>query len=359
MERGINHIKEEEIDLLELAKLIWAKRIFIIKITTVFALFGLIIALTTPVEYEAYCEMMPESQEDLKGNFGGLGGLAGLAGINLDFGSSASLSPELYPKIVKSIPFQVKLIHEPVYFQNIDSVVSSYYYLTERHGQSLLGYIAKYTLGLPGLIKGLFTTQQLGIGTNQFGLYYFSKEEWKIIENYKERINVEVDVQTGVIKVTTEMPDPYAAAILNKKLVSYLTEEVTRYKLEKVKLNLNFVEERHYEAMHRYQQTQKELALFVDQNKFMISSAAEIEKQRLQNDVNLAFDLFKGLATQLEQSRIKLKEETPVFTVLEPVQVPVDKSKPKRSVIVLFAAVLGGAVGMIWLFFRNKSSYIV
>ena len=61
----------------------------------------------------------------------------------------------------------------------------------------------------------------------------------------------------------------------------------------------------------------------------------------------MAFEVYKGLATQLEQAKIKVKEETPVFSVLEPVMVPIDKSKPKRKIILgvfIFIGILFGLI---------------
>ena len=108
-------IKDDEIDLLEVTKTVWAGRKLILKVTGIFLVIGLIIAFGSKVEYEASCKLMPESQEGVKPNLGGLGSLAGLAGINLDMGNSGALTPELYPQISQSVPFIMKIWNEPVH----------------------------------------------------------------------------------------------------------------------------------------------------------------------------------------------------------------------------------------------------
>jgi hypothetical protein len=40
-------------------------------------------------------------------------------------------------------------------------------------------------------------------------------------------------------------------------------------------------------------------------NRNVVTSLAQAESQRLQNEYNLAFEVYKGLATQLEQAKIK------------------------------------------------------
>ena len=291
---------------------------------------------------------MPESQEGVKGNLGGLGGLAGLAGIDLGLGATGSLTPELYPEIVKSVPFQLELIHTPVRFEKLDSLLSSYIYFTEIDGPSLFGFLAEYSIGLPGKIKKLFTSEEVAIPTDrEEDLIRLTKEDWKLVEKYRDRISVSVDSKTGIITVITEMPDPYAAASVTDLVVKRLTGEVTDYKIEKAKVNLEFIRERYAEAEKEYEAKQNQVARFTDRNKNITSSLVQTEYQRLQNEMNIAFEVYKGLATQLEQAKIKVKEETPVFTVLEPVKVPVDKSKPKKLLIIVTFGFLGVTSGMV------------
>ena len=51
---------EDEIDLLELAKTIWNKRMFILKIVGIGAFLGVIVALLSPKEYKSTSTLMPE-----------------------------------------------------------------------------------------------------------------------------------------------------------------------------------------------------------------------------------------------------------------------------------------------------------
>ena len=94
-------------------------------------------------------------------------------------------------------------------------------------------------------------------------------------------------------------------------------------------------------AKARYEYTQHQLALAVDSNKNINSSMVTNELDRLRNENDIAFSLYKGLATQVGQAEIKLNESIPVFTVLEPVRIPEDKSEPKRLFIVIGFCFMG------------------
>ena len=56
-------------------------------------------------------------------------------------------------------------------------------------------------------------------------------------------------------------------------------------------------------------------------------------------------NLYGELATQLEQAKINVKETTPILTVVNPVTVPYQKSKPKRSMIIVGFTFLGIVLG--------------
>ena len=143
---------EDEIDLIALAKTLWEGRKTILKTTLIFMAIGLFVAIFSEKEYTASTTIVPQSN-DGKSIGGNLGGLAAMAGINLgSMGGDSGISPALYPQIVNSIPFQKELLQTPLTIEGQEQSVSYTHYYTEVYSPSLLGYIKKFTIGLPGLI---------------------------------------------------------------------------------------------------------------------------------------------------------------------------------------------------------------
>lgn len=347
-------LKENELDLVAIINTIWSEKSFIIKVTGCFLLLGIFVAFTSKVEYEANCKLLPESQDAKTASLGGLGGLAGLAGFDLSgFGGSDVLSPDLYPELVYSVPFLDSLINTPIYFEGLDTSITSIYFFKEVDRPSLIELFGEYTLGLPGkLRKGLSDKNNHPI--SDYGLIRFSKEDWDIIEEYEDRLTVNVDSETGIINLSVEMPDPVAAAMLTKLLVEELTSVVVNYKLEKSRINLSFIQERFDEAKKDYETKQMQLAQFADRNRNISNSLVQIEYERIQNELNVAFEVYKGLATQLEQTKINIEEKTPVFTVLEPVRIPEEKSRPKRVLVLMSFLFLGFISSVIYILIKQK-----
>jgi len=51
--------------------------------------------------------------------------------------------------------------------------------------------------------------------------------------------------------------------------------------------------------------------------------------------------VYSELAKQLETQRLQVKQDTPLFTVLKPVTTPIQKSGPKRAMILVVYLFLG------------------
>ncbi len=108
-----NDDSEQEIDLLELAKKIWASRAFVLKFCLYGLIVGLVVAFSIPKEYTTTIKLAPEVASG-KAPGGNLGALASFAGLSSMGSTSEAVYPQLYPDIVASIPFSVSLFDIPV-----------------------------------------------------------------------------------------------------------------------------------------------------------------------------------------------------------------------------------------------------
>jgi uncharacterized protein involved in exopolysaccharide biosynthesis len=345
----------DEIDLIELIRHIWNGRWLIVKVTGVFIIIGLIIALTSPNQYKAEARLLPEVRDTQAGGASALlRQFSGMGGFNMPGMSGAdAIRPDLYPDVLKSTPFFVDLLGHTIKVRQENSVeeIDVLTYLTNSDGFSLTGIIKKYTIGLPGTIIGWFrSSENENQSSSESGILdninQLNQIEFDIIKDLRNRINAGIDQRSGVISISAEFPDPFIAAQIADFAVKYLIEYITLYRIEKAQKELLFVKERHEEKKSEFHQAQQVLAIFRDANMNIITASARTEEQRLQDQYNLAFNVYNGLAQQLEQARIKVQEETPVIQLLEPVQVPVEKSKPRRSLIMAISIFLGGIFGL-------------
>jgi uncharacterized protein involved in exopolysaccharide biosynthesis len=344
------------LDLSLLIKALWLNKILIFKSIIFFVGFGLIIGFGSTIEYNSSLKLIPSSNEGLKANMGGLSSLAGLAGISLNTTSDNFINPEIYPQITGSTPFLIEILNKEIYFEKLDTTVSTYNYYKNLYRPSLLSYIYKYTVRLPFTIKSLFTPEKesVQLKNDNLSIIRISREDNRLIEKFRENIITKFDNETGVLSISVFMPDRNAVAEMADLTQKLLQEYLIDYKSEKANENLKFIEARYNESRIRYERIQNELANYTDQNQNVRSAIVQIEQQNIKNEYDLAFDIYKNLANQLEQARIKVKEDSHVLTVIDPPKVPIEKSSPKRLMILIIFVFLGFVFGISRIVFNNQ-----
>jgi uncharacterized protein involved in exopolysaccharide biosynthesis len=70
---------------------------------------------------------------------------------------------------------------------------------------------------------------------------------------------------------------------------------------------------------------------------------------RLRNEYDIAFTIYRELATQREQAKIAVKENQTILTLVNPPVVPHEKSAPRRSIIIIGFLFLGVVVAVGWV----------
>jgi uncharacterized protein involved in exopolysaccharide biosynthesis len=345
-------IEEDEIDLLALAKTLWNGRKTVIKITFIFMILGFFIAIFSAKEYTATSTMVPQFGDSKKLG-GNLGGLAAMAGINLgSIGGDTGIPPTLYPQIVNSIPFQKELLQTPLTIKGLKKQITYEKYYQDVYSPGIIGTILKYTLGLPGvIIKAIKGKPDAEVSNGKAdNLLRISDDEKELIEQLSEQLSLDVNVKDGYVTLYANMPEPQAAAELALKAQELLQRYIIDFKIQKSQNQLQFIQERYDEKEKAFKAAQQQLARYSDYNRFMQTALAKTSIERLQSEYDIAFSVYGELAKQLETQKIQVKEDTPVFTVLKPVSVPMEKSKPKRPLILIIWTFLGGILGVASVF---------
>ena len=359
----MNNIEEQEIDLLELVTRLWSKRMFIIKITAVFMVLGVFVAIFSPKEYSASCTIVPQTKSKSAG--GSLSALASMAGISLgDIGGGETLSPLVYSNVMNNKNLLKELIYTPISFSEFDEPVTLLDYYTNPDYQkfSLMGTVKKYTIGLPGLILGAIIKKEEQPSQSPGGnsnLVTLTKQELACIKAIKAQTNILIEKKDGYISISSNMPEALAAAQVTERMVDLLQKYVTEFKIQKASAEYEFISQRYDEAWNEYSKKHEEYAKFKDANRSFSTAVAATREEHIRNEYNVAYSLFSELSKQKVQAEIRVKEDTPIFTIIEPVTVPLEKSKPKRSMILIAFTFLGGALacGLVFGFDFLKKNF--
>ncbi len=313
----------------------------------VFGLIGVVYAFSKTNEYTTIIRVMPELKSPTGGgNYGDLRSLAGLAGVNLDNASAPeTIRPDLYPDIVQSVPFTLYLLRQPI----ISSERKTPYLLQDflaGQGQSLLGGL----FGTEETPKPVPNAAPVTVNSRTLQL---TKLQDGLSRQLNQRVLASIDKKSGIMVISSTMPDPTVAALVAQHTLDHLTNYVTNYRTGKARQQVHFLSQQVSSARRRYQAAEYAVSAYRDRNRNLFLNTAKIDEQRLQADYLLAQTVYNDLSKQLEQARIKVQEEAPVFEVLEPARVPLSKSGPNRLALTVAFVIFGALLGISAFFIRR------
>lgn len=341
---------EEEKDIVSIDfgaffKIIWKEKVWIILIVLLSAGLGVIRALTLKEEFVSSGKILPEYQSKV-GGLGQLSGLASLAGFDVGGatgGGGDAIGPNLYPDVLNSTPFFLDLFKIKVKTKDNKEMTFGQFY---------------DTFILDNKIEEKDTKIKFPTSNQYIAVSYQTE---KNLQDLRERISAVIDKKTGLITVTVKLPDPVVATIITDYSMNFLADYITNYRTEKAKRDLNFLAERLDAAKGKYYTNQAKKAQYSDQYQLsmMKLQAADLQRERIESEYKISSTFYNTLLQKYEEAKLKLQQETPVIKVLEPPVVPNKRSEPKRPVIVLIAAFLGGIVGIVFGLIRKKNYKLV
>ena len=348
---SVSSPEEQEIDLLELAGKVWAERRLVLKWCGVAVVVALIVGFSIPKEYTTTVMLAPEVEGGSR-SLGGLSALAGMAGINVNAGeSSDALYPELYPDIVSSVGFTTELFPVSVEDEEGELKTTLYNYLKEEQRSPWWSAILSFPFKCIGWITSLFRDEEeenVGQGIDPFRL---TKDETDVVKMLNERISVSVDKKTSVITLSVTMQDPLISATMTDTVMQKLQNYITEYRTNKARHDLDFTQKLYDEAQKKYYVAQQAYADYVDMNQNISLRSVQTRQERLQNEMNLAYNLYNQTAQQLQLAKAKVQENTPVYTIVQAATVPLKASKPSKLMILVGFVFLAGVMSVGWVLF--------
>ena len=342
---------EDQIDIISLISKVWAGRKFIIKSAVIASIIGVLIAISTPNTYTASSMFTPNTSSSSSGGSSGLKGLASLAGINI--GSSMEgakeISPMLYGKILESYTFKKELLETPL--KNLEDATSLRdFFEKEASSSSFFGTVKEYTIGLPSKIIGLFKSEPKEASLQSLeGLNTLTEEEVGYFKTIDAMLTLNINDKEGYLEITATSKLPQLAAQLVKNGENILQNQIIAIKTKSSLELLAYLEEQYTIKNKLLIEAQDNLANFKDRNLNISRSSFSNSQTRLEAELQIATSVFQNVVTQLEQVKLQVAKDTPVFSFLKPVVVPTEKSAPKRSLIVIVWLFLGVVVSIGYL----------
>ena len=286
---------DDEIDLRELWNAIWKGKWLIIAITFVFAVAGVAFALKQVNQYKSEALLAPAQAESGVGGLSAkFGGLASLAGVNLG-GAGGGNKALLAQQVLQSREFIYQFI--------------------EKH-QILVPLMAakKWDLATDTLLldEEIYNQQTKQWLREVDPPKTAQPTNWEAYEEFKNRLAVTEDKDSGFITISFEFYSPTLA----KQWIDWLIADINNH--------IRALDTQEAQSAIEYLNGQIKQTSYADMQKIFFQLIEEQTKTIMLAEVRQEY----------------------VLKVIDPAIAPEEKSKPKRALICVLATMLGGMLGV-------------
>ena len=301
----------DEIDLIELLKKIYNSKKVVFYTTILFTMMGVAVAFISPVKYNSSTVFILQNIESSSSN---LSGVASLVGINLGLSSfGGDIPPSMYPQIIESIKFKRLLL---------DKVID------KKNNLTLKNFIAEqYSI-----------EKEKEQNISDLGMTLSEEAFFKVLT---EILNVSVNQKDGFISINCEMPNAEYSAKIAKFSRQILQSIIIENKIETARQNLIFSEGQLIEKKKEFDEIYSKLAFFSDSNLNSVNSFVLNEKNKLESEFQIISAVVEEISKQVEQAKLQLKKDTPLFSTIQEAIIPIKRSSPKRTQIVVIFGFIG------------------
>ena len=261
-----------------------------------------------------------------------------------------ALFPTIYPELMNSTDFKATLFNVPVHKKDSTRILSYYDYLAHEQKPSWWGAIISAPFRALGELIGTKDT----IDQHKVDPFMLTKEQSQIVKAINQKVVCDVDNKSMVISIQVTDQDPLICATIADTVQQRLQNFITDYRTKKAKVDLEYCQKLFKESKARYDKARQLYASFSDANQDMILQSYKTKLIDLENEMQLQFNNYNAMARQLQMAEAKVQEDTPAFTLLQSATVPVKKSGPARSKMVLVFLFLAFLATTVYILHKEK-----
>ena len=278
---------------------------------------GLLTAVVTlfmPNYYRSEARLLPVESKGVGGNLGGLASAAAAFGVSVPGGDSSDA--------------------------NFVDVLNSRW-LKEQLLQTEFHYHTK---------SWRFGTERVEKGT----LYNYleAKNMDQAVATLGTVMSSSRDLKSKVISISAETKSPELSQLIVQRAEKFLEVFLQEKGRTRGGAKASFAEARLAEARLEMDEAEAILRRFLEGNRNYQTSAdpsVRLKGSRLETELRLRQQLVAAIAMNREQAMLEEKNDIPILSLLDPGNLPIDKSRPARTMFILLSMMVVGAGVWIWL----------
>jgi len=304
---------DHEIDLIEIITILWRARKFIAIVTAASLAIGILYIIFATKMYSGTITLYPALQgttspmAQMVKQMGIVGGTAGDANYNI-------------PDVVKSRTLSEQIVAHEWEIEGFDNNIN------------LVVYFDKlFKPDKPDWVQSKKDEDEW----NKRKLYSYSE----MIS--RERINVNANIQTGLVKIIVQMENPKLARDIANFISVFVANWVNDTQKESVRKNLEFINERAEVLGAELQDAENEFKKFRETNRNILNSPdLQLELQRLQRQVTIKQEVYLTMIKQREINQIDENKSLDVIRILDKAIEKRNPTKPNIRLVLLLVIVI-------------------
>lgn len=339
--------------LFVLARKLYANRKLIYRNAIIGAVLGVIFALGVQKTWTSSVVLAPEmtTEAGLSGKFSGL---AALAGLNLGAGSTDAIYPELYPQMIEATPFIVGLLDVKVETLDGDVETTLYDYMVNYQKKTWLGTVKHWIRTGVKAVTSLFIKSKFKESSDEIDPFYLSLDQDVIVESVRnDMVTTFVNKSDLLITLSVTTQDPLISATLVDSVRERLQREIITYRTQKARHDMEYYQSLVEEARVEYKRLEQLYAVYSDEHQNPFLTTVKAERDDLENQMQIAYNVYSQMVQQYELSKAKVQEATPSFTIIQPAGVSVKPSSTPKIVVALVWIFLLVFVTSGWILVRD------
>lgn len=294
---GEQSIAGSLLDLEDLCKIVWDRKIFIIVFGLLFAVGSVIYALSKPNLYEAKTILASaDSGSGVSRISGQLGGIASLAGINLSAGESSKDTIAI--ELLTSWGFIEEFIERNKIKPEVYAVVE-----WNKEQDKLV-----YDVDMYDAETKKWAPNKKGIGKPTA-----EPTSWELYEAFLQMITITQNKDTGLIELAVEHYSPVLASKWAQLLVIDINNHMRRKDVEEAEKSIAFLKK-------------------------------QLSETSISDVQNMFFQIMED---QIKTLMLASVNDEYVLKTISPAKVPEIKSRPKRAMIVVLVTMVGAMLGFV------------
>jgi len=272
-----------------------------------------VLVLFMPNHYKSEARLLPVESKGLGGSLGGLASAAAAFGVALPGGDTSDA--------------------------NFTDILNS-----RSLAEQLLGTTYKYHIR-----SWMFGSERVETGT----LYDYLDERnrSKALRKFEKLYLTTRDFKTKVISISAETKSPELSQLIVKRASALLEAFVKEKGRTRGGSKVLFAEARLAEARKEMDEAEENWRRFLEVNRnyqSITDPAVRLKGARLENELRLRQQLVTTLAMNREQALLEEKNDIPILNVMDPADLPSEKSSPTRSLMVVGVFALVLSARLVW-----------